>query len=227
MEIRYFSIFSIMHLIEHLQQIRDFRTQPDYPLWVVLLLVMMGTMSGYTDYRPLAEFVTRHQADLIALLQLPYNRLPSFSTIRRIRVRVDFVSFTAVFNAWVQEEFGEFAHHQIATDGKGIKVSVRDYDQSFQDFVTFVSAFSVTQGVVMGLEPRRNRQTSEIKTLEVLLDKLHLKGVCFSLDALHTQKKLSSKSLPVATTIGLPSKATNPSYLSISRLSLSNKQLEV
>lgn len=195
------SIFSIMNLIEHLQQIRDFRSKPDYPLWVVLLLVIMGTMSGYTGYRPLAEFVTRHQAELTTLLQLPYKRLPSFSTIRRIMVRVDFVSFTTAFNAWVEEEFGELAHHQIATDGKGIKVSVRDYDQSFQDFVTLVSAFSVSQGVVMGLEPMRNQQTSEIQTVEFLLDKLHLKGVCFSLDALHTQKKPWSESLPVATTI--------------------------
>jgi hypothetical protein len=131
MERRYFSIFSTINLIEHLQQIRDFRTQPDNPLWVVLLLVIMVTMSGYTGYRPLAEFITRHQAELTALLQLPYKRLPSFSTIRRIMIRVDFVSLTTAFNAWVQEEFGELVHHQIATDGKGIKVSVRDYDQSF------------------------------------------------------------------------------------------------
>ncbi|MGE5657391.1 MAG: hypothetical protein ACM37W_12350 [Actinomycetota bacterium] len=35
----------------------------------------------------------------------------------------------------------------MAIDGKGIKVSVGDYDQSFQDFVALVSAFSVSQGV--------------------------------------------------------------------------------
>jgi DDE_Tnp_1-associated len=178
-----------MSLIEHLQQIQDFRSKPEYPLWVVLLLVIMGTMSGYTGYRPLAEFVTRHQVELLDLLELPYERLPSLSTIRRIMVRVNFNSFSAVFNAWVQADFGSLVHHQIATDGKGIKVSVRDYDQSFQDFIALVSAFSVTQGVVMGLEPMRNQQTSEIRTVECLLDKLHLPGVCFSLDALHTQKK--------------------------------------
>ena len=64
-----------------------------------------------------------------------------------------------------------------------------DYDQSYQDFVSVVSAFSVAQGVVVGLETMRNQQTSEIKTVEVLLEKLQLRGVCFSLDALHTQKK--------------------------------------
>jgi hypothetical protein len=47
-----------MSLIKHLQTIRDFRTQPDYPLWAVLLLVVMGTMSGCSGYRPLAAFVS-------------------------------------------------------------------------------------------------------------------------------------------------------------------------
>jgi hypothetical protein len=65
---------------------------------------------------------------------------------------------------------------------------VRDYDQSYQDFVSVVSAFSVAQGVVVGLETMRQQQTSEIKTVEVLLETLQLQGVCFSLDALHTQK---------------------------------------
>ncbi|MBC7971585.1 MAG: transposase family protein, partial [Verrucomicrobia bacterium] len=76
-----------MSLIEHLQTIRDFRTQPEYPLWVILLLVLMGTMSGCTGY-PLADFVARHQAALLPLLQLPQQRLPSLSTLRRIMVRV-------------------------------------------------------------------------------------------------------------------------------------------
>jgi DDE_Tnp_1-associated len=53
-----------MSLIEHLQKIRDFRTQPDYPLWVILVLVVMGTMSGCTGYRALADFVIRHQPSL-------------------------------------------------------------------------------------------------------------------------------------------------------------------
>ena len=177
-----------MSLIEHLQTIRDFRTQPEYPLWVILLLVLMGTMSGCTGYRPLADFVARHEAALLTLLQLPQQRLPSLSTLRRIMVRVNFESFTDAFNAGAQAHFAPAVDEQLATDGKGIKASVSDYDQSYQDFVSVVSAFSVAQGVVVGLETMRNKQTSEIQTVEVLLAKLQLKGVCFSLDALHTQK---------------------------------------
>ncbi len=35
-----------MSLLAHLKPIRDFRTQPVYPLWVILVLVIMGTISG-------------------------------------------------------------------------------------------------------------------------------------------------------------------------------------
>jgi DDE_Tnp_1-associated len=187
-----------MNLIQHLQTVRDSRTQPEYPLWVILVLVIMGTMSGCTGYRPLADFVNRHQNDLLEVMGLPQERLPSLSTLRRIMVRVDFVSFTAAFNRWAQENCPVANGEQVPIDGKGIKASLRDYDQSYQDFVSVVSAFSVQQGVVLGLEPMRNRDCSEIKTAHLLLDHLQLKGVCFSLDALHAQKKRSSKSLPLA-----------------------------
>lgn len=187
-----------MNLIEHLQTVRDYRTRPEYPLWVILVLVIMGTMSGCTGYRPLADFVERHQNDLLEIMGLPQERLPSLSTLRRIMVRVDFISFTAAFNRWAQENCPVADDEQVPIDGKSINASLRDYDQSYQDFVSVVSAFSVQQGVVLGLKSMRNRDCSEIKTAQVLLEQLQLQGVCFSLDALHTQKKHSSKSLPAA-----------------------------
>jgi hypothetical protein len=86
------SLILRMSLVEHLKRVRDFRTQPVYPLWMVLLLVIMGTMSGCTGYRSLSAFVCCHQAELLTLLQLPHKRLPSFSTLQRVMVRIDFRS---------------------------------------------------------------------------------------------------------------------------------------
>jgi hypothetical protein len=106
-------------------------------------------------------------------------------------VRVDFVSFTEAFNLWAQE-CCQALTQQVPIDGKGIKASLRDYDQSYQGFVSIVSAFSVEQGVVVGLESMRNADCSEIKTVEVLLEKLQLTGVCLTLDALHAQKNDSA-----------------------------------
>jgi hypothetical protein len=178
-----------MSLIAHLQSIRDFRTEPRYPLWVVLLLVIMGTMSGCQGYRALEDFVRRHQIVLLELLDLPLKRLPSFSTLRRVMLRIDFRDLTNAFNAWAASTF-EVAHlEQIAIDGKSIKASVKDYDSAYQDFVSIVSAYSTHQGIVLRLEPMHHKSTSEITTVQTLLEGLNLQGVCFSCDALHTQKK--------------------------------------
>jgi DDE_Tnp_1-associated len=177
-----------MNLIEHLQQVPDFRTQPRYPLWVILVLIIMGTMSGCTGYRALEDFVKRHQAELLAVMSLPHSRLPSYSTLRKAMVRVNFAALTQAFNHWASETFTASLDEQIPVDGKSIKATVQDYDQPYQDFISVVSAFSVIQGTVVGLQSMHNRGGSEIVTVRTLLETLNLQGVCFSLDALHTQK---------------------------------------
>jgi DDE_Tnp_1-associated len=159
-----------------------------------MLLVIMGIMSGCNGYRALESFVERHQSVLLELLELPFDRLPSFTTLRRIMIRISFVSLTAAFNAWAAETFEVSNGEQLATDGKSIKASVRDYDKSYQDFISVVSAFSVNQGVVIGLRSMHNHDTSEIATVQSLLEVLNVQGACFTFDALHTQKKLSGKS---------------------------------
>jgi hypothetical protein len=177
-----------MSLIEHLKQVRDFRTQPRYELWVILLLIVMGVLSGCTSYRALEEFVGRHQSALLELLELRYKRLPSYSTLRKVIERVPFESLTDAFNTWAITTLELQPGEQVAIDGKGIKASVVAYDSHLQDFVNVVSAFSVRAGIVVGLMPMHNRVQSEIETVLQLLEILNVRGICFSLDALHTQK---------------------------------------
>ncbi|EGJ30057.1 MULTISPECIES: ISAs1 family transposase [Moorena] len=88
-------------LIERLGEVRDFRTTDGrrHPLWVVLLIVIMGTMSGYLGYRALGDFAQRHREDLIEALKIPKGRVPSYSTIRRVMMGIDFDNFAKVFLA--------------------------------------------------------------------------------------------------------------------------------
>jgi hypothetical protein len=189
-----------MNLIEHLQQVPDFRTQPRYPLWVILVVIIMGTMSGCTGYRSLEDFVKRHQKDLLEVMGLPHSRLPSYSTLRKAMIRINFKLFTQAFNDWASETFSVSAQEQIPVDGKSIKATVQDYDQPHQDFISIVSAFSADQSVVVSLQSMHNRGGSEIITVQTLLATLKLKGVCFSMDALHTQKNQLCRLSTVAMT---------------------------
>jgi hypothetical protein len=76
----------------------------------------------------------------------------------------------------------------IPVDGKSIRASIEEYDSAYQDFVSLVSTFCTQPGVVIGLQSMQNESESEISTVQTLLSLLNLQGVCFSLDALHTQK---------------------------------------
>jgi hypothetical protein len=181
-----------MSLIDALKQVRDYRTQPQYPLWVILLLVVMATMSGCVGYRAIASFVERHQTQLLGVLEVPYERLPCYSTIRRALVRVDFESLTQVFNQWAQETVELEDQAACAVDGKSIRVSLRDYDPAYPDFVSVVSVLSTRLGLVVALQSMHNKTSSEIATVQTLLERLQLQGVCFSFDALHAKKNSSA-----------------------------------
>jgi len=71
-------------LIERLGKVKDYRTTDGrrHPLGLVLLLVIMGTMSGAVGYRAWGDFVKRHRQVLIEKFGLQRHGVPSYSTIR-------------------------------------------------------------------------------------------------------------------------------------------------
>jgi hypothetical protein len=95
-------------------------------------------------------------------------------------VRINFESLTNAFNAWAGESVAVGRGEQMAVDGKSIKASISDYEQPYQDFVSVVCAFSVQSGMVAGLVPMHNGSESEISTVQDLLGRLNLSGVCFT-----------------------------------------------
>ena len=182
-------------LIEELKKVRDFRTKQGqrHPLWLVLLLVIMGTMSGCCGYRSLGDFVERHKQSLIDTLDIPKDRVPSYSTMRRVMMRVNFDELTRIFNCWANQYIELSEREWLATDGKSIRGTVIDYSNAYQAFVSVVSIFSSKQGVIVGLQTMNNKQSSEIATVQSLIAALDIKGAVFSFDALHCQKKLLIK----------------------------------
>ena len=86
---------------------------------------------------------------------------------------------------YVEIEPGEW----LSIDGKSIKGTVKNFDRSYQNFVSLVSVYSHHQGFVVALEQFENQENSDTKIVQHLLEVLHLDQVFFTLDALHTQKK--------------------------------------
>lgn len=177
-------------LIEALQQVKDFRAKRGqrYPLWVILLLIVLGTLNGATSYQALEEFAQRHYQALVDHLNLCYKRLPSDSTLRRALMGVDFTQLAQAFVAWAKPYIDLDESRWFALDGKGLNGSITAPCEAHQQFVNLVSVFSHAQGIVVAMEQYRSNAGSEITVVEALIAALNLHSVTYTMDAAHAQK---------------------------------------
>jgi hypothetical protein len=129
---------------------------------------------------------------LIKLFRIERHGVPSYSTIRRILIGVDFDQLAASFNQWAKNYVELDTSEWCGIDGKSLKGTVCDYKSEYQNFVSVVSVFAGKRGLVLGMDKLDNKQASEITTVQNLITALDIKGVVLSLDALHCQKKLAS-----------------------------------
>lgn len=183
-----------VNLIQSLQQIRDFRTSRGrrYPLWLILLLVIIGTISGCRSYYALEDFGVRHYEALSKQLGLKTTRMPSDTTFRRILQKLDFQALAQQFEQWAISNFPTQPGEWIAMDGKSIKGTVTEHQTAYQNFVNMVSLYSSQQGVVLTAQPFESQKSGELSVVQTMLQALNLTQVVFTLNALHCQKNYTA-----------------------------------
>jgi predicted transposase YbfD/YdcC len=179
-----------MTLIDQLKQIPDPRHSRGqrHPLWMILLLSLLGFLCGYGGYRPLADFCEQHQVSLRPLLGLPDAQpMPSYSTFRRSFIAVAPQGWVECFNAWAGLTLPPLPSLVLSIDGKSIRCTSTGGKTKAQNFVTLVSVYEQSLGVVR-LALMQNQKASEIHVAQALIAQLHElpSQQCFSLDALHT-----------------------------------------
>ncbi|NEQ42542.1 MAG: ISAs1 family transposase [Leptolyngbya sp. SIOISBB] len=177
-----------MNLIEALQTVPDYRHARGkrHPLWIILVFIVMGNLAGYRGNRPLEEFAQRYGSEVADLLQIDLDAVPSFSTFRRAHIGLDFAALSDAFVQWMRQ-YLTVDEDVYAIDGKRIRQPITDDDGKTR-FVGLVSVFAQAQGITVDLAALTPTDNSELKVVQYLLEKLHLSGVAFSLDALHAQK---------------------------------------
>lgn len=178
-------------LVTILSEIKDPRRGEGqrHPLPFVLILVLMSTMSGYYGYRGIGDFIKRNKKDLIKYFKPKHNRLASYSTVRRVMQGIEYDDFTNKFYVWtknyIQIEKGDW----LSLDGKAIRGTVSNSNNSYQKFISLISVFNEKTGTVLSVGKINNSKQSEIPKVRELISQLDLKGVVFTIDALHCQKK--------------------------------------
>jgi hypothetical protein len=187
-----------MNLVEHLCQIKDFRRKQGqrFLLSQILLIIILGIMSGRYGYREIASFAKANKKELAHKLKLKKSKIPSHVTIREVIKNIDFNSLNQTFSQWALGYVTIEKDDWLSVDGKSIKSTLENPNSAYQNFVSMVSVFSQKRGQVIKTATFENKKASEVTIVQELLETLDLKDVVFTLDALHCKKNFTSDHNP-------------------------------
>lgn len=164
----------------------------------VVTCVVLSTLSGNTSWREHEDFVKRHRQSLLEFLRPEKDRLPSFSTIRRVMIALDFEALNAAFLRWARTRIQAEAGEWWAIDGKCLAGSGTDVHSSKQSFTHLVSLYAHQRGLVLQSGAHKNSKGDEGQVVEAILADARIKGAGVSADALHCKKSFVSSSSSAA-----------------------------
>jgi predicted transposase YbfD/YdcC len=179
-----------MNLINQLKQISDPRSGQGrrYPLWELIMLVLLGSFCGYIGYRPLSAFCQSQGERLRTLLGFPAEWTPpSFSTFRRLLMQVPAESLGVVFDQWCQAFLRPLPSSWLSGDGKSIRCT-RTTDGG--NYISTATLFTHTSGYVVAFALFENAKTTEISVMRQCIESYQdVADLTYTLDALHCQKE--------------------------------------
>ena len=180
----------LSELIEQLNRLPDIRRSAGkrHSIGIVLLVSIMAVISKMFSYPSMGDFVKTNKEELCKLLGV--DRLPSYSTIRRVVIAVPVDEFSAILSSWNRPgmESGEVLKW-LQIDGKAINGTVTDYGESNQDFINVVSLFFSQEDTVLDSAAFHNKEESEIIVVRDMVKEMEIKGAVLTADAIHAQKK--------------------------------------
>ncbi len=178
-------------IVYYFDQIPDLRRRAGqrHDQSFILLLVLMSTMSGQSGYRGIGDFIERNRKDLLSRFKPKKNRLPSFFTVRRVMMELDFAQMSKAFRDWATQHVTISKAEWVSADGKAIAGTVDGLRDSSQEFLSLVSIYCSNRQLSLGNALVTNSKESEQAVFKTLLSALDLQDVTLTLDALHCQKK--------------------------------------
>ena len=183
------------NLIEKLKKVKDERKDKGkrHSLWFVLLIIILAIMQGNLGYREIENFAKINQKELKHIFPLEWKNMPSYSTIRRVVMAVDWSNLIEIFNEWALENYPyQEESDGLAIDGKSIRSTLKEYREKSQNFVMIVSLFSQRTGCVLKMKKLENKKESEISHAQCIVRDCQVKGKLITFDALHCNQRTAA-----------------------------------
>ena len=140
-----------LDLISYLKSILDARTRRGVriPAWYLLLLAVLGILSGGQSLRDLERFAIRHHASLTEALVIQLKRPPLHSSFRHFFLQMGVAALCAAIRDWTiaQIPVGAMDPDQLICDGKTLRVSIVSTASGGSAFIAQVSLYLAALGV--------------------------------------------------------------------------------
>lgn len=161
-----------------------------FPQWFLLLVAVLGILSGCQSLRDLERFAIRHHAALNQALGLELRRPPTDSTFRYLFLQVDVAEICRQMKAWMLAQIpdGTGGLDQLVCDGKTLRGSIESTAGGGSAFIAQVTLYSKALKAAIAQATYDSRDNHEHMVLRELLSSMDLEGIVIQADALHTQK---------------------------------------
>jgi len=160
-----------------------------------LALFTLAVTAGNHGFLAIGDWLKAYHDELLVLFKPPKNRLPSYSTIRRVLLNLDYRCYSACLARFF--EIQPLPEETIAVDGKVLRGSYEAISDAPQvvshPAIMLVSAYIVERGFIL-VPDEVDSKTNEIKALPAFITHMALTGVVFAFDAMSTQKNSTGDS---------------------------------
>jgi len=159
-----------------IRELKDYRRGQGkrHPIQIVVVIILMGIMSGSKSERAIVRFASNNKDELIALLRIERGKVPSRSVIREVIKNIAFDELEKIFYKWskqyIEIEKGEW----INISGKTLKKSVMNSNHQLQDFVSLVNVFVNKRKPILSVGKTNPQKENEILTVRELMQLLDL-----------------------------------------------------
>src|SRR4051812_34170398 len=160
-----------------------------YSLAPLLLFAVLAVLAGATSSRRIRLFIGVHRERLNAVFGAGFRRAPAVNTLRTLFHALDPTEIEAAFRAHAEQLGNATAApgpRVVALDGKTLK---RSFDHLNDEAAAHVlSAFAGDAALILAHQEIAGGD--EVAAARALIERLGLRGVLFTADALHCQKNV-------------------------------------
>jgi hypothetical protein len=183
------SKFNIKALQKELSLITDPRGRQGrrYRFVPFLSLCIAAVVSGYTQYRQIADWIAKLPGADRTRFGLPGDRVPDETTVAYFLRKIDPEQLQTVLSQWLLKTYKKNVDFgTVILDGKAIRATSWDSNEQR----AFLNVFASELGIVIEHKPTSKGGGEKVTAREVLSSDINLEGKIVLADALHTDRAM-------------------------------------